>query len=412
MRRLRMSGRLIGVGLLGAAALVPVLGAQTGQTPVFRSAANAVSREVIVRDAGGRFVPGLSRADFRVLEDGAEQSIEWFTLVQGGRVIEDAPPAPARLAEGLILPKAAMPAPPAKIWIVLIDDLHLEAADTPRLRAILRQIDDVIVRDEDLVAIVSTGYSSIATNLAYDIGGARLREAASRVMGSGPSPQQIIAMPTGANGLSELRYQAHVAFSTVHDLLEQARAIPNRRKAILYVSGGYHFDPLAESRLQAEQERWSVPRRDGSGGKDSLVDPFARQGRQFSEADLIAEIAELIRGANRANVAFHTIDPRGLDAGPPTDGHISPLEWRETHGRRIDSLRVLADQTGGVAVVNTNEFTDAFRRIADDMSDYYVIGYTSTNTDPTRRVRRVEIRLPSRPNLSLRYEARYAIGAR
>jgi VWFA-related protein len=379
------------------------------QRPVFRSESFAVSRDVIVRDRDGRFVPDLTRADFVVTEDGAPQTIQWFSAVRGGRVIEDAPPPPRSVVEGLMLPAPVPPAPPAKIWIVFIDDLHLAATDTPRVRQVLRQIDEVVIGDDDLVAMVSTGYSSIATDLSYDIGGRRLQAAASKVMGSGLTPAQIISAPSGTSGVSEIKYQAHVAFSTAHDLLEQARAIPNRRKAVLYVSNGYDFDPLAESRLKAEQERWEIPSRDGSGGRTSLANPFDRQGREFSDAELTADLAELIRAANRANVSFHTIDVRGLDAGPPIDVHVSPVEWSVMHQKQISSLRVLAEETGGVAVVNTNNILGGLRRIADDMSDYYVIGYTSTNTDRASRVRRVEITLPRRPGVTLRYEGRYAI---
>lgn len=407
------SRRLRAVIALSCAALAPLL-AQTptpsGQRPVFRAESNLVAREVVVRDAAGRFVPDLTRPDFQAFEDGVEQPIEWFTLVRDGQVVMDAPAPPAASAEGLLLPPSAPPVLPARIWIVLVDDLHLQATDTPRVRAILRQIGEDIIQDEDLVAVVSTGYSSIATDLSYDIGGRRLVALTSRVMGSGLTPAALINMRSGANGLAEVKYQAHVAFSTVHDLLLQARAIPNRSKAILYVSSGYDFNPLADSRLQAEQERWSVPSRDGSGGQTSLANPFDRGGSQFSDAELVAELAELIRAANRANVRFHTIDPRGLDAGPPIDGNISPVEWRRLATTQHSSLRVLAEQSGGIAVVNTNDFSGPFRRIADGMDNYYVIGYTSRNTDPSRRTRLVEIRAPRRPELTLKYEGRYSVG--
>mgnify|MGYP003576791785 CR=1 FL=1 len=57
-----------------------------------------------------------------------------------------------------------------------------------------------------------------------------------------------------------------------------------------------------------------------------------------------------------------------------------------------DSLRVLAEETGGIAVVNQNDFDKALKRIDNETSDYYVIGYYSSNPDPLRRTRRIEIR--------------------
>ena len=57
-----------------------------------------------------------------------------------------------------------------------------------------------------------------------------------------------------------------------------------------------------------------------------------------------------------------------------------------------DSLRVLAEQTGGIAVVNQNDFDKALKRIDNETSDYYVLGYYSSNPDPLRRTRKIEVR--------------------
>ena len=58
-----------------------------------------------------------------------------------------------------------------------------------------------------------------------------------------------------------------------------------------------------------------------------------------------------------------------------------------------DSLRVLADLTGGIAVVNQNDFTKALKRIDQETSDYYVVGYYSSNPDPTKKRRSIEVKV-------------------
>ena len=60
-----------------------------------------------------------------------------------------------------------------------------------------------------------------------------------------------------------------------------------------------------------------------------------------------------------------------------------------------DSLRVLADLTGGIAVVNQNDFTKALKRIDQETSDYYVVGYYSSNPDPTKKRRTIEVKVKS-----------------
>jgi hypothetical protein len=54
---------------------------------------------------------------------------------------------------------------------------------------------------------------------------------------------------------------------------------------------------------------------------------------------------------------------------------------------------VLAEETGGIAVVNQNDFDKALKRIDNETSDYYVIGYYSTNPDPLKRTRKVDIKV-------------------
>ena len=89
------------------------------------------------------------------------------------------------------------------------------------------------------------------------------------------------------------------------------------------------------------------------------VRSVSRSEAKFSEADLIREIAELTRAANRANATFYTIDPRGLVAGADIDQDVDPTEWNNYLRTSQDTLRVLAEQTGGFAAVNSNDFDKA-----------------------------------------------------
>jgi hypothetical protein len=123
----------------------------------------------------------------------------------------------------------------------------------------------------------------------------------------------------------------------------------------------------------------------------------------------VRELGELTRAANRANASFYTIDPRGLVGGPDIDVDLGAAEWWTHVSAGISSLQILASETMGRAVVNTNGFAREFRRIDAELSDYYVIGYQSTNHDPLLRTRDVEIVVVSRPGLRLTYQTRYSL---
>ena len=121
----------------------------------------------------------------------------------------------------------------------------------------------------------------------------------------------------------------------------------------------------------------------------------------LAESDLVRELAELTRAANRANATFYTIDPRGLVAGQDLDEEVPTQDWNDYVRETQDSLRVLAEQTGGIAVVNQNDFDKALKRIDAETSDYYVLGYYSSNPDPLKRTRKHRGEDRTRPSVNV-----------
>lgn len=110
----------------------------------------------------------------------------------------------------------------------------------------------------------------------------------------------------------------------------------------------------------------------------------------------------------RANVAIFTIDPRGLTAGPDISQPIDHVVYQRHVSKTQDTLRVLAEQTGGRAIVNSNDFDRGLDRIDSETSDYYVIGYYSTNTDRAKRRRTVELKV-SRAGARVQHRTEYVL---
>ena len=377
------------------------------EKPTFRVQVDLVTNDIIVRDERGNFVPDLKKDEFEIWEDGVKQDITSMTVVTGGKVNNLLAPPPPPPPEGIILP----PTKPrndvsGRIFLFFVDDLHMQFHNTGRIRDLFRKISKDLVHDGDMFGIVSSGPSSIAVDMTYDKN--RLEEAIKKIAGSELKPTDIINGPSGAEGPSEVRYRAHVAFSTVNDVLAQLEQVHNRRKALVYVSDGYDFNPFQDARLglmdpnspfaQNEFRRNENQAQAGSsdGSSSPQTDPMAnqqKQSEQFADADLARELGDLTRTANRANVTMYTIDPRGLVGMSDIDEQVDPTQWNEYVRKSQDSLRVIAEETGGIAVVNQNDFTKALKRIDAETSDYYVLGYYSKNPDPTRRRRQVEVRI-------------------
>jgi VWFA-related protein len=383
------------------ATIVPAAQAPQSKPPQFKSVTDLVSTPVIVRDSRGNFVPNLTMDDFEIFEDGVRQKPTTFVRIIGGQVIRGASSSNARRQEGLVLPPS-LPADSGRVVIIFVDDLHFLAGDSIHARRALQQVRDVLLKDGDLVGFVSSGPSSIQGPMVYGYSRARFDQIINRVMGNGMTFEEIIAANQTREGPAQLRHNAHVAFRTAHDMLGQIANIVDRRKVFVYLSSGYDLNPYTDSRLKAAQDASVDP--DKSRG----FNPFEVSG-QFSEAELIAELVELTQAAQRANVAFYPIDPRGLVAGPPINTTLQVAEFQRQLATSVSSLKVLANETGGICVCETNDIAGALRRIDNATSDYYLIGYTSSNADPKRMKRRIEIRLKRGGLEAADYKREYVI---
>jgi VWFA-related protein len=130
----------------------------------------------------------------------------------------------------------------------------------------------------------------------------------------------------------------------VADLAEQLAAVPHKRKAIVFISTGVVFD------------------------YDVMTNPGDVLQRDY--------FLDAMHKAERANVAIYTFDP---------DMMQGTLDDDLQRG-----LRVLSDNTGGIATVNTNDFGAGIERVLDDTRHYYLITYTSA-ARPDGRTHRIKV---------------------
>jgi len=395
--------------VLSAQAPTPPAGAPGGvQQPTFRADITLVTTDAIPRDKDGRFVPDLTKDDFTILEDGVAQRLESFVMVHGGRSFNLLAPPPREAPEGIVLPPTRRPADTSesgRVLIIFVDDLHFEPEYTPHVRRIVQQIVDTLLHEGDLVAMVSSGPSAIEIDPTLDH--KLIASAATRIRGSAPTAAEIFKMVETSSGPGDIRFRAQVAFQTMYGLVESLDQIRNRRKAVIYISTGYDLDPFAEGRNAKDR---IMGGRFGDPMKE-LIDqenPYFKMNAVRADADLFLLMKELTLTANRTNTSLFTIDPRGLAGVVDAGQYVDQSEWRTFLQKTTSSLRFLAEETGGVAVVNDNDFEAAFKRIDAETSDYYVLGYYSTNPDPTKRLRSIEISV-NRPGVTVAARKDYSV---
>lgn len=376
--------------------------------PTFKAAITHVTTDVIVRDGKGRFLPDLTREDFTVLEDGVPQTLDAFALVHGGRTFTmlDAPPPPA--PEGIILPSVAKRPTgdtTGRVILIFIDDLHFEPELTPHVRRLVEDIVANLMHEGDVVSVLSTGPSGIEVQPTYDR--KQVLASLSRLRGSMLTPTEIFRLLESSQGPGDLRQRAQMAFFTGYSVLAELEQVQNRRKALLYISTGYDLDPFVEGRRgrdRVQGGRHAEPTLDLYDEEN----PYFRTPRVTADMDLYRYMRELTLSANRANTTIFAIDPRGL-AGVTDVGHnVDQSEWRTFLQKTQSSLRYLAEETGGFAIVNDNDFVSALKRVDAETSDYYVLGYYSSNPDPTKRVRKIEVKV-DRPDVTVAARREYSL---
>ena len=379
---------------------------------MFRTGITLMTTVVVPRDRSGLFLADLTAEDFLVFEDDRPRPVVSLVPVVGGRTGSQLAP-PTRLAGGVVLPPPPPPRPAGetggRLVVILVDDLNIEEGLTLRAREVFEQVTRNLVHEGDLFGVVSTGQSSIAIDVTDDRG--LLDEAAARIMGGGFNPNELVEnFRPEPQGVSELMVRARMAFNTMRNIIRSLETVQHLRKVVVYLSGGYDFNPFLSERADYH-------------GSDAAANPIASIARSIldaegdtvlsdarSDGELTREIAELAAAANQANASFYTVDPRGLVAGPEA-AHFR-LRDRRSFNEWIftaqNSLRSLAELTGGRAIVNRNDFDEAFRQVDAETSDYYILGFTVGDSDSTVRRLRVEVR--DRDDVRVQHRSHYTLG--
>jgi VWFA-related protein len=370
------------------------------QAPVFRSSAELVLVNVLVRDRNGAVVRGLKATDFTVTEDDKPQPITSFDFEELDRIdAAVAPPDPATAPtplRGLTAPRAAQPLASAPVLdmhgrrlMVLFFDLS--SMQPEEITRSVSAAEDYVTRQwspADMVAVVSF---STALKLEQDFTVDRelVLTAIHRFGGAGGQGFDV-----GAAGDPDGTPDDGTAFTA--DDTEFSIFNTDRRLDALQL--------LSDTLSSIDQ-------------KKSVV--YFSSGMSQSGQDNQVELRRTIDRANRANVSIYAADMRGLqaiaaggDASQASTRGVSLFSGAATKGQfdRLastqDTLTNIAEDTGGRAFFDSNGFGEVFQRVVADTSAYYVLGYSSSNRASDGRFRRIKVRLRD-TSFKLEYRSGY-----
>src|SRR5882672_3274578 len=429
--------------LLASAALAwPAAQPQTAP-PTFRTGANYV-RVDVYPTRNGMPVDDLRRDDFELLDDKVPQTIDEFEHV----VVRSAGPQDARREPNTIAEsRQAALEPRARVLVLFLDVTHVELSASRAIRTPLIEALDRLIGPDDLIAVMTPQMS------ARDITFARrttaiegfltrywwgerdrlnfkdpVEDLYARCYPGIPRPGEATAPDQGIAQEMILRHREKQTLDALEDLVRFLGGVREERKAVIAITDGWRL--YERNNALARPIDGQVPtgpivgikpatgtlgtRPPDSTGRTANSD-CERDRFALSQLDDATQFRFMLDEANRANASFYPIDPRGLavfdedivpaagvGAGINANPTVPPAEDRARLFARNTSLRTLAEATDGLAVVNTNDLSRGLRRIADDLSSYYLLGYYSTGKldgrfhSITVRVKRVGVQVRAR----------------
>lgn len=383
----------------------PVPGEKPGQVPfppVSESVDVAVtSVDVVVTDSKGNRVPGLTAADFEVKQDGILQPITNFYAVSGGKVLlEDGKSIPLDSAEAA----AAVPRELKGRYIFYVDNLNIQPMNRNRMFKRLKEfIREAIGPNAEGMIVTFNRSVKVRRPFTSDVndllgaldqieletgGGTTMvgerRDAIQRINGAKSSSEAISIARAHAQSL---RNDLEFTIDGIRQTLDSLAGMQGR-KSFLYMSEGL---PASAGYELFEAIRTKF--------QDS-----AATMNQF-DFDMNTKYIKIVQSANANGVTIYTLDAAGLTTGDmltaenrTTDVRVNEFQSRQN---MQGPIRMMAEETGGKATVNTNDWKAGLDEVAADFSNFYSLGYRSAR-GAADRPHRLEVSVRGRKGLTVR----------
>jgi VWFA-related protein len=356
------------------------------QRATFSTTTNVVIVNVTVTDRNGKPIENLAKDDFEVYEDGKLQKLQAVDFQHLKNTVlppVDSPgaqPAPAPTGYNPEREKAALQNTmlskyqDRRLMVMLFDFSSMQPAEQIRAKNAAIKFLDSQMTASDTVSIMVYG-SSLQTVLDFTsdrdllintINKFRIGEASENATfadaGADAEDQsgQFVADETEFN-----IFNADLKLAALEDAARKLGQYPEK-KALIYISSGI----------------------------------------QKNGVDNQSQLRATTNTAIRANVAFYPIDARGLSAlvpggdatqvgavGSNLYSGAGQRSLKENFNNQQETLDTLARDTGGKALLDSNDLTEGIRQVQQDFSSYYVLSYVSSNTAQDGKYRRIQVKL-------------------
>ena len=402
----------------------PAARAQAPQGPAttFRGSVNLILVDVNVRDQHGAPIKGLKQSDFEILEGGKTQEISTFAYEEiapsAKPIITSSTLAKAGEARGavpvtIVPPKpaaAATPEPAAivdaengplttetvaghRVWVLLFDTSSMQPED------IQKSADSAVkwarekMSSSDLVAVAAI---SSTLQILLDFTNDKQKVTSTLENFAAANGTAFADVDASTMSTDEATNTATASDTTTVDASAQELDTFNNDMRLRGLK------TICDNLVSIQEHKAIL---------------YFSSGMQRNGTDNQVELRLAVAACERANTSLNPVDSRGLVAvvagGNGRSGSRSGVN--AFNGRNVasqfsqlaaqqETLQTLAADTGGTAFVDSNDFGEAFDKVEKDISSYYILGYTSSNTKKDGQFRKIEVRV--NPKLNAKLQAR------
>jgi VWFA-related protein len=411
------------------------------QQPTFRGGANLVRVDVFA-SRSGTAVQDLTASDFDLFEDGVRQTIQSFEHI----VVQPAGPGDERIEPNTVgQARHLIEDPRRRVFVIFLDTGNVDVAGSHNIRQPLIDLLTRVIGPDDLFGVMTSDMNPTqitfarrsdvieeqlskhwnwgrASSLQFDDTEKRYQECWPQIPGDDGGSMSPIA----AEMIT--RRRERIAMDSLEELVRYMETAREGRTAVITVTPGWPLYTPDEGLTTLQKypggRQEPIPGIAPIGGlgpngglttstKDNSAEGVKyqcdRDRMQLAMMDDDQRFRDIMGEANRADVSFYPIDPRGMpvfdsDIGPePPKSIVADLAMLR---QRAQSLRTLAENTDGVAMLGSNDLKNAVRRISDDLTSYYLLGYYSTNTKLDGRFRQIKV-VSKRSGIDLRARRGY-----
>jgi VWFA-related protein len=414
------------------------------KVPTFPSQVELITVDAVVIDENGRPVPGLTKEDFVVKEDGRVQEIESFEAF----VLEpaEAPSEPSAVASN----EPAARSSNGRAFAILVDDVRIAPERTQVARSAVVSFLERSVREGDLVTL-RTSSGDVSWTARVPEGTEDLISVLSRLRGRDVEPQSMDRLteyeafqianredapsmsgggPTlstgGASGRAPAQPSGEAAIAGTG--LGSTKERVKRRWLDALLCTPSNCDSLVRARaMEIDAQRKGRMRVTLQAVRRELAALALDHGRKsllllsdgFLE-DYGSDLREVAAASREANAAIYFLDVRGLVAvagfGAAADvARFSLPDPRDQAALRFEDATLaaagaetLADDTGGFSVRHTNDLAAGMERIAKESRVFYMLGFYPPAGKSARQWRKLSVEV-NKPGLKVRARRGYTL---